>query len=350
MPKPIIVSKPFNVTAGQIVDPTGELAKYGVQGADIPSAPTIDLASATGDYVRVTGNIDISSLGIAPAGVVRTVEFTGSLKLKYNSQSMILPAGTDLQTQPHDMAMFRSRGSGAWICASFQSASGAPPIQLTPDDIGLGNVENVALSTWPGSSNITTVGTITSGVWQGSPIAVNKGGTGQTAIAQGDLLYGFTQNEIRRLAKNTQATRYITNQGPLSDNSPVWGQVDLTNGVTGVLPGANGGRGAIVQTLAAVTGITIAIDMALGNMVLMNLASATGNVTLTLTNGTPGLLNFLVVTQGATARNLIFPTGAKQTLLGGITWTPSGVNKIDIITFVYDGSIYHILGTAPDMG
>jgi hypothetical protein len=152
------------------------------------------------------------------------------------------------------------------------------------------------------------------------------------------------------LPKSTTPTRYITNQGPLSDNSPTWGLVNLTNGVEGVLPGANGGRGAIVQTVTGVTGITVAIDLALGNMVLMNVGSATGNVTLTFTNGTGGLLNFLVVTQGATIRNLIFPAGSKQTLLGGTTWVPSGANKIDVITFVFDGSIYHILGTAPDMG
>lgn len=38
-------------------------------------------------------------------------------------------------------------------------------------DIGLGNVENTALSTWKGSTNITTLGTITSGTWHGSKIA-----------------------------------------------------------------------------------------------------------------------------------------------------------------------------------
>jgi hypothetical protein len=37
----------------------------------------------------------------------------------------------------------------------------------------------------------------------------------------------------------TPATRYVSNTGP--DNLPTWAQVDLTNGVTGVLPLANGG-------------------------------------------------------------------------------------------------------------
>ena len=346
--RPVIVSKAVEATGGTIVDPSGELRKYGVQGTDIPSAQTIDLGAANGDYVRVTGTTNIQSLGITPAGVIRTVEFTGILNLIFNSANLILPGGVDMTTAPNDVAMFRSRGNGAWICVSYQAASGAPPLELTPDDVGLGNVENVALSTWPGSTNITTVGTITGGVWHGSPIAANYGGTGLSAIVQGDLIYGLGTNIFGRLAKSSQKSRFLSNQGGVN-NSPDWQQVDLTSGVTGILPGANGGRGALVQTVTAPTGITVAIDMAFGNTCIMNLGSATGNVTVTLTNATPGLLNFFVVTQGATVRALIFP-GAKQTLLGGTTWIPSGPNKTDIITWFYDGTTTHILGTAPDMG
>lgn len=44
-------------------------------------------------------------------------------------------------------------------------------LTLTKAMIGLSNVEDTALSTWSGSSNITTVGTITTGVWNGTKIA-----------------------------------------------------------------------------------------------------------------------------------------------------------------------------------
>lgn len=40
----------------------------------------------------------------------------------------------------------------------------------TKSDVGLGNVENTAISTFAGTSNITTVGTITSGTWSGTAI------------------------------------------------------------------------------------------------------------------------------------------------------------------------------------
>jgi len=53
-------------------------------------------------------------------------------------------------------------------------------ITLAKSDLSLGNVENTALSTWAGSTNITTLGTIATGVWGGTAVAVNKGGTGAT--------------------------------------------------------------------------------------------------------------------------------------------------------------------------
>ena len=51
---------------------------------------------------------------------------------------------------------------------------------LAKSKVGLGNVENTALSTWSGSSSITTLGTITTGTWTGTAIAVANGGTGAT--------------------------------------------------------------------------------------------------------------------------------------------------------------------------
>jgi len=44
--------------------------------------------------------------------------------------------------------------------------------------LGISAVENTALSTWAGSTNITTLGTITTGTWNGSVIGVGYGGTG----------------------------------------------------------------------------------------------------------------------------------------------------------------------------
>lgn len=77
-----------------------------------------------------------------------------------------------------------------------------------------------------------------------TPVQVTQGGTGLVTVAQGDLLYASAVDTLASLAKNTTATRYLSNTG--ASNGPAWAQVNLANGVTGDLPVAhlNGGAGA----------------------------------------------------------------------------------------------------------
>lgn len=55
--------------------------------------------------------------------------------------------------------------------------------------------------------------------------------------AQGDLFYASGVDVLAALAKDANATRYLSNTG--ASNNPAWAQVNLTNGVTGDLPFAN---------------------------------------------------------------------------------------------------------------
>jgi hypothetical protein len=72
--------------------------------------------------------------------------------------------------------------------------------------------------------------------WTGQ-LAVTRGGTGLGSLTQGDILYASAANTLSALAKNTTATRYLSNTG--TSNNPAWAQVDLSNGVTGNLPVTN---------------------------------------------------------------------------------------------------------------
>lgn len=91
---------------------------------------------------------------------------------------------------------------------------------------------------------------ITAG-WTGQ-LSVPRGGTGLSTVAQGDILYGSAVDTLSALPKNASATRYLSNTG--SSNNPAWAQVNLTNGVTGILPISNGGTGASGQAWWALTG------------------------------------------------------------------------------------------------
>lgn len=82
-------------------------------------------------------------------------------------------------------------------------------------DIGLGNVENTALSTWTGSTNIGTVGSITQGNWGGDPISAVKGGTGKTSYTAYALLAGGTTSTgtLQQVAGVGTAGQVLTSNG-----------------------------------------------------------------------------------------------------------------------------------------
>jgi len=118
---------------------------------------------------------------------------------------------------------------------TVNSVTGTPDrITVTPTT---GDVVVDIASTYVGQASITTLGTISTGTWQGTTIDETHGGTGQTTYAQGDILYASAANTLAKLAKDTNATRYLSNTG--TANAPVWTQVNLANGVTGNLPVAN---------------------------------------------------------------------------------------------------------------
>jgi hypothetical protein len=132
------------------------------------------------------------------------------------------------------------------------------------------------------------------GVLTLATVPVTKGGTGLTSAAQGDLIYGSGVNTLSTLAKNTTASRYLSNSG--TTNNPAWAQVDLTNGVTGVLPSANGGTGVNNGTKTVTLG---------GNLT----TSGAFNTTLTTT----GTTSVTLPTSGTLATTSQLPTPAALT-------------------------------------
>lgn len=197
-------------------------------------------------------------------------------------------------------------------------------------------------------------------------LSVVQGSTGQTAVAQGDLLYGSATNIWTRLSKSTGGTRYLSNTG--ASNNPAWAQVDLSNGVTGTLNDASlsanvtllgsaidlsgaeatgvlaAGRFPAltgdVTTVAGALATTIAAD-AVTNAKLANIATQTfkGRTTtgtgdpedLTATQATAILNTFtttlkgLVPAPGSTTNSFlrddgtwVIPSGAGDMLLGSV--------------------------------
>lgn len=158
-------------------------------------------------------------------------------------------------------------------------------------------------------TDITQVSTITSGTWNGTTISIPYGGTGLTTTTQGDILYADSANSLTKLPKSASATRYLSNTG--SSNNPAWAQVDLTNGVTGDLPVANGGLGS--THIAAVANGGTGKDL-----------SATGRGYVLYFNGT-GLIN--AVAPG-TAGQFLQTNGSTA----DPTWASSGLKLLSTTT------------------
>lgn len=86
-------------------------------------------------------------------------------------------------------------------------------VVVTKAALGLGNVENTAVSTFAGTANIVTVGTVATGTWGATTVAVNKGGTGQTSYTDGQLLIGNTSGNTLTKAALTAGTNVTITNG-----------------------------------------------------------------------------------------------------------------------------------------
>lgn len=101
-------------------------------------------------------------------------------------------------------------------------------------------------STYAGQATITTLGTVTTGTWNGARIQPEYGGTGLTTYTAGSILYASAATTIAQLT--AVATGSVLISAGVT-TAPAWGKVGLTTHVDGVLAVGNGGTG--VNTLTA---------------------------------------------------------------------------------------------------
>lgn len=135
-----------------------DTANLNRKGTDIASATTTDLATATGDFVDITGTTTITGLGTLTAGVERKVRFTGALTLTHNATSLILPSAANITTAANDTATFLSLGSGNWLCLNYKRADGTAIV----GGAAAGQVIQVVSATYTATTSTTssTFGTV----------------------------------------------------------------------------------------------------------------------------------------------------------------------------------------------
>lgn len=96
-------------------------------------------------------------------------------------------------------------------------------LRLSSSGLGLGMTggSGVALQTATNQSHVTKLGTINTGVWQGTVVAVNYGGTGRSLLPVGNVLFGNGTGQVgvdNKLFYNTTLSRLGLGTGnPLQD-------------------------------------------------------------------------------------------------------------------------------------
>ena len=157
-------------------------------------------------------------------------------------------------------------GSVTFPVTSVQGRTGA--VVITKGDVGLGNVENTALSTWAGSGNITTLGTITSGT---VPVARISGlGTAATRNVGGN------SNEVLAWSSSP----FIASSIVVSTGGAI-GSINAGEGVLDALVVNTGDTGGFLLTDgdgSQLTGITSSQVSGLGNSATLDVGTTAGTV------------------------------------------------------------------------
>jgi hypothetical protein len=93
-------------------------------GSAIASASTINLTTATGNFLHITGNTAITAVTLG-AGMRREVVFDGILTLAHHSTNNNLPGTADITTASGDMASYYSDGTTVY-CTKYTRSDGNP--------------------------------------------------------------------------------------------------------------------------------------------------------------------------------------------------------------------------------
>jgi hypothetical protein len=155
--------------------------------------------------------------------------------------------------------------NGAGLAPTFQAASGVTSVSGTTNRVSStgGNTPVIDIdAAYVGQASITTLGTVATGVWNGTVVAATSGGTAQSSYTTGDILYASATNTLSKLAAGANGL-FLT----LTAGVPAWtanasGDVTAAATITdnAVVRGDGGAKGVqesavVIDDDAAVTGI-----------------------------------------------------------------------------------------------
>ena len=322
--------------------------------------PLIILASGN----NAADSVDIGFYGLYDtsgsqdlyAGLFRDANDSGKFKLF-----------KDLQAAP--TTTVNTSGTGYAVATLVANIEGDVTGDVTGNVSGTAaTVTGATQAAITSAANLATVGTITTGVWQATDVAVAHGGTGASTAADARTNLGV---DAAGTDNSTNVTLVTTSHDYLSISTQAitLGAIDLTADVTGTLPVANGGTGLtsiatllnsnnnIFKTISVSGQDDVVADSATDTLTL----AAGSNVTITTTAGTDTITiaatdtntmgsgftvsattdsNATTITQGD---DLMFAAGT------GITCETTADGTVTISSTVTDTNTTYSAGTLLDL-
>lgn len=244
-------------TSGTITLSLGAITPTSVNSVVISGSSTPTLA--------VTGTSSISGSNTGDQTITLTGDVTGSGTGSFSTTLATVNANVGSFTN----ASITVNAKGLITAAS----SGTAPVTSvtgTTNRITVTGTTSAVVdiaATYVGQTSITTLGTVSTGTWSATTIAVNRGGTGQTTYTDGQLLIGNTTgNTLAKATLTAGSGISVTNGSGSITIATTNGQGITWNNVTGTTQSAAVNNGYITNNAGLVT-VTLPSTVAVGQIV-----------------------------------------------------------------------------------
>jgi len=253
--------------------PTYTLAGLGGQASSTNLTSLSGLTYAAASFVKMTGAgtfaLDTTTYLTTNQTITLSGDVTGSGTTAITATLATVAAtkgGTGQTTYTLGDTLYSSAANtlaklagNTTTTKQFLSQTGTGIVSAAPawstvskSDVGLGSVENTALSTWAGSSNVTTLGTISQGTWNSSTkIGLAYGGTNASITAtNGGVIYS-TASALAVTAAGTSGQILKSNGAA----APTWMSTSSITSV-GTLTGLAVTETVTTDDTVVITGVT----------------------------------------------------------------------------------------------